>query len=403
MTVATYEAPNAGRSWLTLQTPAVELANAIAGTEFVPVHFRNNPAAIAAAILYGDEVGLGPMRSLAMISVINGKPTLASEAQRALILHAGHDLWVEESTASRCTVVGRRRGSEATSRITWTMDDAKRANLAGKTPWKLYPRQMLLARASSDLARAVFPDAIGGLAATEEIDDALAIQERPAPPQEPTTRRRRANLTQGPEATTTPDTPGLPPEIATPSPPPEPEPSPLPPEPDYDPTPPPPVPPPEMEEPPPAPPPLPGELPPDRPDPEEAMITDAQRRKMQAMFRERGITERQERLDYCTAQTGRVITSANDLTMTEASQLIDGLGAADPAETLGVPAGEPSDYATPDQREELFNARMAAGISDFRLREILQEITGQQVTANIPAAQFLAVMDAVQAEGDQFQ
>ena len=127
--------------------PAIELAKAVAGTDFVPKAMRNNPAQITAAVLYGDEVGLGPMQSLARISVIDGRPSLAAEAQRALILAAGHELWIEESTITRCTVAGRRRDSDQTSRVTWTSDDAKRAKLDGKPNWRSYPRQMLLARA----------------------------------------------------------------------------------------------------------------------------------------------------------------------------------------------------------------------------------------------------------------
>src|SRR5207237_6444019 len=121
---------------------------------------------------------------------------------RALILKAGHDLWIEEATVTRCTVAGRRRNSEATSRVTWTMDDAKRANLAGKPPWRAYPRQMLLARASAELARAVFADAIGGLAATEELEDSgdvaaangATATPAAAPPKPTTSRRRRAAI-----------------------------------------------------------------------------------------------------------------------------------------------------------------------------------------------------------------
>jgi hypothetical protein len=125
-----------------------EIANRIGGTDFVPVAIRNNPAAITAALLYGAEAGLGRMQSLAKIAVINGRPTMAAEAMRALILRAGHDLWVDELTITRCTMAGRRRDSDAISRVTWTMDDAKRAGLATKQAWRMYPRQMLLARAS---------------------------------------------------------------------------------------------------------------------------------------------------------------------------------------------------------------------------------------------------------------
>lgn len=381
---------------MTLQNPAIELANAIAGTEFVPTSFRNNPAAIAAAILYGDEVGLGPMQSLAKIAVINGRPTLAAEAQRALILQAGHDLWVEEATASRCTVVGRRRGSEATSRITWTLDDAKRAGLTGKPPWKLYPRQMLLARASAELARAVFPDAIGGLASTEELDDGAggAVSPEQTAPAEPTTRRRRASVTVQPDATTTTNQPevfDLPSEE-------------VPPLPGEEDVPPPPAP------PPPPPPPLPEEEtrdplhyrePQHLPEPEPMMISDNQRRKLHAMFRERGILDRGERLDYCTAVVGRDLGTSNDLTFAEAGDVIDALQAA-PIPGL-IHAAEDTGKVTLEERERLFALRMELGIPDARLREILEAVTGQRLVSEIPADKYTAVIEAVVAEGAPFE
>ena len=148
-------------------------------------------------MLYGDEVGLGPMQSLAKIAVINGRPTLAAEAQRALILQAGHDLWIEEATVTRCTVCGRREAASRVSRVTWTLDDAKRAGIAGKQPWRAYPRQMLLARASAELARAVFADAIGGMAATEELaegDEAEPNGVAETKPAGTTRRRQRASI-----------------------------------------------------------------------------------------------------------------------------------------------------------------------------------------------------------------
>jgi hypothetical protein len=264
-----------------------ELANQIAGTDFVPQGLRNNPAAITAAILYGDEVGVGPMQSLARIAVINGRPTLAAETQRALILAAGHDLWVEESTVTKCTVAGRRRDSDATSRITWTIDDARRANLTGKPPWKMYPRQMLLARASAELARAVFPDAVGGLAATEELEDQPDADDGGAPAATPapkTQRRRRASVAA---PATTPEAP----PADTPEPPP-----------------------------------LPGE---DEPEEPEEPITEPQRRRLHAAFREKGIEDRGDRLSYAEGVIGRYAASSNDLTMTEARMLIEHIEAYD--------------------------------------------------------------------------
>lgn len=296
-----------------------EIAQRIGGTDFVPTGLRGNAAAITAALLYGAEVGLGRMQSLAKIAVINGRPTLAAEAQRALILAAGHDLWIEESNTTRCTVCGRRRGSDAVSRVTWTMDDAKRAGLASKGPWRAYPRQMLLARASAELARAVFPDAIGGLAATEELDEDGTLagvgngdEASAQAPSRPSTRRRRASVT-----TTTESPPAAPaePAVAASS---EPEPG-------------------ESTE------------PPEAPEPE--LMTDAQRRRMMAAFRDVGISDRGERLTYSAGVVGREVASAAELTVAEASQIIDTLAdqaalrAAAAADEPASPFQPPADIA----------------------------------------------------------
>jgi len=160
-----------GRAWIDLMPAAAELAKQVANTEFVPKSLRGNPAAIAACVLYGDELGIGPMQALAKIAVIEGKPSLSAEAQRALILAAGHDLWVVESSNTKVTVAGRRSNSDHVSTITWTLDDAKRAGLAGRQNWRTYPRQMLMARATAELARLIFADAVGGLLATEELEE----------------------------------------------------------------------------------------------------------------------------------------------------------------------------------------------------------------------------------------
>jgi hypothetical protein len=292
--------------WVELMQPAIELAKAVAPTEFVPSALRGNPAAITAAILYGDEVGLGPMQALAKIAVIDGRPTLSAEAQRALILAAGHDLWIEESTNTRCVIGGRRRDSDASSRVTWTLDDAKRAGLAGRRNWRSYPRQMLLARASAELARAVFADAIGGLAATEELEGIVEDNGTPAEaeppaeepvPQRKTTRRRRQRTTPAAAPVATVSAPAQPagPEL----------------------------------------PPLPDEQQPVEPAP----VTDAQLKKLHAMFRDRGIEDRDARLDYCNGVIGRTVIGSRELTSDEASQIIDSLEQTEP-ESPKDPAGE---------------------------------------------------------------
>lgn len=158
------------------------LAAKIAGTDFVPAAFRNKPEATMAALLTGRELGLGPMTALQRIHVIEGKPALDAQGQRALVLAAGHELWIEESTPQRCTVAGKRAGSSNVQTITWTFKEAEQAGLTGKQNWKRYPRQMLQARATAEVCRLIGADALGGLAyAAEELED----DTRAAPTRQP--------------------------------------------------------------------------------------------------------------------------------------------------------------------------------------------------------------------------
>lgn len=152
--------------------PAVgDLATKIAQTEFVPDSLRGKPAAIAAAILYGRELGLEPMTSLRSVNVIKGKPALSAEAMRALVLAAGHDIRFQEMTSARCVIVGKRKGQDETTTVTFTMDDAKKMGVGGGQQYSKMPRQMLAARATAELCRLIFADAIGGLQVDVEVDD----------------------------------------------------------------------------------------------------------------------------------------------------------------------------------------------------------------------------------------
>ena len=183
-------------SSFSLLPQALALADQIAKTDFVPKAMRGNPGAIVACVLSGNELGIGPMQSLQKIHVIEGRPAMAAELMRALILGAGHDLWVEDQTSTKCTIAGQRAGSTHVTRVTWTIDDAKRANLAGKPVWRSYPRAMLLARATAEIARMVFPDVLAGLSyASEEVEDGFiwdAIEAEGEPVEEQPKQRRRA-------------------------------------------------------------------------------------------------------------------------------------------------------------------------------------------------------------------
>lgn len=169
--------------------PAFELAGRLAKTEFVPAALRGRPEAIMATILAGVELGIDPMVSLRTIHIIEGRPTLAAEIQRALIRRDGHRLWTSEYTSRKVTLHGVRIGQDDEHVVTWEIADAERAGIASKQNWRRYPRQMLFARATSEIARLAFSDVTAGMYAPEDFDVLEGIDETaPAPG---TTKRRR--------------------------------------------------------------------------------------------------------------------------------------------------------------------------------------------------------------------
>lgn len=168
-----------GREPYRILPDVYDLSTKLANTEFVPAGLRGKPAAIAACVLAGRELGIGPMSSLQNLIVIDGRPSMTALLMRQLIFAAGHSIHYQESTDFRCIVKGRRRGEEDWTTITWTMDQAKKAGLDGKTNWRKYPKQMLQARATGELARLAFADCLGGMGYLEdeisEIDQAQVI------------------------------------------------------------------------------------------------------------------------------------------------------------------------------------------------------------------------------------
>lgn len=194
--------------------PAGQLAERIANTDFVPVGLRGRPEAVLAAILTGREVGIPAMQALAKIHVIKNQPTMAAELMRAVVMKAGHRIWTEEYTSHRVTLCGRRfdAGPDEVFRVTWTLDDAKRAGLAGQANWRAYPRAMLLARATSELCRLAFADAIGGIGyVPEDFDDAGEfIPEVAEDVEEPAAKRRTRSRPKPPEKPAQESTPAPP-------------------------------------------------------------------------------------------------------------------------------------------------------------------------------------------------
>jgi hypothetical protein len=59
--------------------------------------------------------------------------------------------------------------------LTFSLEDAKRAQLVDKAVWKQYPRAMLRSRAVSEVVRTAFPECIAGLYTPEEMGAEVVV------------------------------------------------------------------------------------------------------------------------------------------------------------------------------------------------------------------------------------
>ncbi|HUZ01587.1 MAG TPA: hypothetical protein VMU89_14660 [Thermomicrobiaceae bacterium] len=199
------------------------LARMVSGSEFVPKALRNRPAAVAACMFYGHELGVPPMTALQRIYVTeDGDILVSAQLMRALVRAHGHKLWVTEDENERSSTRFRWYGQRSDDQehvytVMWTIDMAKTAGLVkDRSAWVKTPRAMLSARASSELCRMMAEDALGGLTyAWEERDsfaaagDYIAPTDGAEPPEtstQPATRRRSLKVIDAPEGGSEPAT-----------------------------------------------------------------------------------------------------------------------------------------------------------------------------------------------------
>lgn len=158
---------------------AFKFADILSKSKLVPKDFEGNQGNILVAIQWGAELGLQPMQAMQNIAVINGRPSLWGDSVIALVKASPLcEYVVEDVTDSGATCRVKRRGEPEQIR-TFTVNDAKAANLWGKQgPWSNYPKRMLQMRARSWALRDVFPDVLRGMPVAEELMDMPAPGEK---------------------------------------------------------------------------------------------------------------------------------------------------------------------------------------------------------------------------------
>ncbi len=171
----------------------LQMSEALFKSGLLPAHIKNTQSALA-IIQKGIELGIPPMYALSNIVVVQGRPTANAELMLALIYrdHGDDAVVFTESTPTRCTISYKRRGWATRQAHSFTIEEARAANLVKAGPWTQYPAAMLRARCISATARMAFPDSIGGMysadelgATVEVIDGQVQITALPESPPEP--------------------------------------------------------------------------------------------------------------------------------------------------------------------------------------------------------------------------
>lgn len=184
----------AASDWQTM----LQMAEMFVKGGLVPSSIKTAAAAVT-VIQKGRELGFPPMYALEHIAVVNGKPSLDAQAMAACIErdYGPLALIVEETDRQAATVSYIKPGWDARRRLTYTLQDAQTAQLTGKDTWKKHPREMLMWRAISSVARMAFPASISGMYTPEELGAVVDVEGHVVDEAEPVTTVRIPDTSGG--------------------------------------------------------------------------------------------------------------------------------------------------------------------------------------------------------------
>jgi hypothetical protein len=137
------------------------------------------PDGIAAVVAKARSLNMDCIEALnGALYYLNGRVGMSTETMAALIRQKGHSIMKDpKSDNTVCILHGKRADNGDTWTVSFSMEDAKRAQLI-KHSYEKYPSGMLYNRAMAFLARQLFPDVIRGAGYTmEELKEIPPVEE----------------------------------------------------------------------------------------------------------------------------------------------------------------------------------------------------------------------------------
>lgn len=155
-------------------------AKAISKTTMVPPHFQQNHIPkgekqplgevaaynLAAAVMYGMEIGLSAMQSAQNVFVVKGKPAVYARTMAGQVRQAG--FVIEEVEASDDRVVWKALRDNVWAFSEWTIDRARQAGYTSNELYQRNPQEMLRAKAIAEVCRIKYQDILLGMAYSVE-------------------------------------------------------------------------------------------------------------------------------------------------------------------------------------------------------------------------------------------
>jgi hypothetical protein len=173
-------------NWLTATTmeQAIKVAEMLAKSTLVPKAYHGQPANVLVAMAYGESFGMQPLQAMQSVAVVNGMPGLYGDGLLAVCRSCPAWEWMQEAIDGETAICTAKRRNEPEVTATFSVADAKRAQLWGKQgPWTQYPMRMLAMRARAFALRNLYADVLRGMGSAEELQDIPA--ETPAVQVEP--------------------------------------------------------------------------------------------------------------------------------------------------------------------------------------------------------------------------
>lgn len=135
-------------------------------------------------IIAGVEFGIQPFAAMRGINIINGNAEMSANLMAAKVKkHPKYDYRIKESTNDACSIefLELIEGKwQPIGMSTWTMEDARRAELLKNPTWRKFPMNMCFARALSNGVRIYTPDVFYGAPVYVEGEISGSFEEAPA-------------------------------------------------------------------------------------------------------------------------------------------------------------------------------------------------------------------------------